>query len=580
MGSIFVVPRLRITDEVYVARPSSSWAGEATGETSPRNASAHALMAANMPGGVAGVPAEAVFRNRMRAPPTPVETLVLHSTSLPSAPAAGRAEPPSSSAVLPAPASAPSLLGNRTFVAFVHIPKMGGTTLRKLFCELRGARWTCPYGYCVNPALVISDAKKGVAPWTWGERNVFFEYHCIKDIAALGPQLATLRGPLSRRGWRVRLLSLLRPPVATTVSWYWFFARTQGPLLDLDTFAHVRPDFVLAGLFGAFNGPPGDLGAPASAAHGAWVQAHRLVALVAGASNELIAGLGVCAKPVRLAARALSVVEAGRVRSCAAGRELAPAPGACAALEAQRDAIRAQVWSQVPACATAAGGAAASPNLPSNLSHVERVLANATARYVLEYDAMLRMRDYVAAVQGAPGGCDGVNAPVHAMLHSLDHVLLTDHLREHTDRLLAALGERPVSAEELHRSPDGKGGAKGKGSGAAGARRARGMRRRLLRHELSTEQSAALASSARVLASKAPQPARMWKAEREARFVFNPSYYKETPGATLRVITANARCSLAFYDHWRAHANSTLPGTGEERATPTAMRATVAWQRT
>lgn len=33
----------------------------------------------------------------------------------------------------------------RHFLAFIHVPKMGGTSLRKLFCELRSASWLCPY---------------------------------------------------------------------------------------------------------------------------------------------------------------------------------------------------------------------------------------------------------------------------------------------------------------------------------------------------------------------------------------------------------------------------------------------------
>lgn len=47
--------------------------------------------------------------------------------------------------------TAPALASNRNaatprhFLVFIHVPKMGGTSLRKLFCGLRTDSWVCPY---------------------------------------------------------------------------------------------------------------------------------------------------------------------------------------------------------------------------------------------------------------------------------------------------------------------------------------------------------------------------------------------------------------------------------------------------
>lgn len=41
--------------------------------------------------------------------------------------------------------SAHNRTSQRSFVTFIHVPKMGGTSLRKLFCELRTGSWLCPF---------------------------------------------------------------------------------------------------------------------------------------------------------------------------------------------------------------------------------------------------------------------------------------------------------------------------------------------------------------------------------------------------------------------------------------------------
>lgn len=429
----------------------------------------------------------------------------------------------------PVPANA-----TRVFLAFLHIPKMGGTTVRKLFCELRAGRWACPYHYCASPLLVKRQLDAGEAAWARAGRRVFLEQHCVEDFTRSVRLLGVLRAPLARAGWRLVTASLLRAPVPTSISWFHFFARTQGPRLTLEQFARLRPDFVLAGLLGAFDQPPAlprPHGARVRAEHGAWQGSVRLVKLAQGPSNLALQALPQpLMRDTRNLARSFAVLDDDAARACAAAHGAAAdgAAGAqCAALRSQRRG----------AIAALLEGAARVPGAPRG-AEVARVLENATQRFALELGAMARQAAYVRAVHAAPGGCAAVRAPISAALGSLSAVLLTHALRAHTDRLLALLGEPAVSASELAHRP------KGPNAGARGGqpRSAAAAGRRL-------EPSSA--------AGKGVMP-RAWKADLVSAFVFNPSWYGNTSAETRAQLEEGAVCSRALHEEWLRRAPGVL----------------------
>lgn len=408
----------------------------------------------------------------------------------------------------------------------------------------------------------------------------------MDDLPMLIARAGRLREPLRAHGLRLRTLLLLREPVATAISWFWFFNPTQGPLLPtLEAFARLRPEFVGAELFHAYDRLPRALsGEPElRAAHADWASAWREVKAVQSDSNLLLETWAApLPRALRIGARTLAVARADADAACAGAASGGEACGSARARIAAAERFvwdaafahhRAGLqWSKGAAASDAeraaraqAGeqGAWAPPSLPRALRDT---LADATRRYTLELRHLERQRDLIAALgRRGRAGCDAVNRPLHAAIRTLDHVLLTDSMRAHVDRLLALLGQPEVGADELRgrkrvqepRAVGRRRRAKLKGlaaGGSGGRRRLRAAERRRL------QPPPAIATGALALA---PQH---WKSEREDRFVFNPSYYAPTSNATRALLAERSPCAIELHRYWARHAPATL-GLGDASAT-------------
>lgn len=415
---------------------------------------------------------------------------------------------------------------SRHLLAFIHIPKMGGTTVRKLFCEIRLERWECPFKMCTDPAEVSAAATAGRAAWLGGTKHVFLEQHCMRPLSEMVGSLEATRSPLARAGFQLRTLVLLRDPVATTISWFWFFNPTQGPLIgSLDAFARLRPEFVLASLLSGYE-RRGIGGGDTDAEFGAYRSAIKQANLVKRLNNELLLRFPLkLQQTMRIAARRLAVLRADEARACAAGADLANAT----TCSAQRSSI-ADVEAAVLEAERASDA-----RLLAGLPTVSAALANSTARYSRELREIEALSAYVSAVRRRGRGCAAVVAPVSASLARVNHVLLTEHMLDDLSRLFALIGQPAVTASEIR-------------SGRARTQAAQ-------RREVSRGRALLAAAFGAVEAGAAP---REWKGRFEARGVFNPSYHPETSPATRTLLVQTSPCSALLHADWTARAPATL----------------------
>lgn len=391
----------------------------------------------------------------------------------------------------------------------------------------------------------------------------------MDELPLLISRAESMRQPLIAAGFKPRLLLLLREPISTSISYYWFFNPTQGPLLpSLRRFALLRPEFALAALFRAFDSlPPALQEQPRIAdAHGAWDEVSLAVKRAQAPSNELLESWArPLSRALRIGARTLAVaqadertacdgdgrgavhadaVHAGIGESCAAVRQRLAAVGRFIAQAAEAHERAALPWTRAGTAEAeqrARRGAAGAGGTLEGA--VRETLANATRRYSLELAQLDAQRSLIATVHSLSfSTCGPLLDPLHAAVRRLDHVLLTDSLRAHVDRLLLLLGEPAVSAAELR--------SRTRRSGKGGAARGHQLRAARRRRRLQPSVPALAAPHA-----QAPQA---WKSEREDRFVFNPSFYEPTANATRSLLVERSPCALDFHRHWTEHAPATL----------------------